>query len=488
MAKKQSKPSHTVQQKISCFLIYLLPIVLYFSYYPIISIGSTESMNLEFSLPLIWLAVFALISLPKIIDIWRRFGWKKLALISLFPIYATISIFWSANTLRAILTAGILWLVVFDVLAIIVNFRDKKLWSKQAKIKLVKYYFIATALVCICCWLQCVLDLAGVNRAGSLMCAGCTYSSFGFPHPNGFAIEPQFMGNLLILPTILALYFLVVKYKKLSRKSLVWLTIFACLFSATLFLTFSRGAIYAYGIALIILIIFAIMTHHFKASLILVPVITFLFVLTVQGVFAQVSATSDTFLTGVTKAVHQLSLGTIDLRSLAFGPKNEEKITSVIIEEDEKNNVEESHFDGYAETSTDVRVGLTDAALKRWSKDLPTAIFGVGLGGAGTVIYENFPEVYNSSKEIVQNEYASILLELGVTGTILAALLILVAASPLLKLEIFAKGLFLALILAYASTLFFFSGFPNALHIYLLLPLFGILFLTKDNFLVEEEV
>ena len=39
-------------------LVKLLPLVLFFSYYPVISFGANETMNFELSLPLIWLVIF----------------------------------------------------------------------------------------------------------------------------------------------------------------------------------------------------------------------------------------------------------------------------------------------------------------------------------------------------------------------------------------------------------------------------------------------
>ena len=39
-------------------LIYTLPVVLFFSYYPVIGLGASETMNFELSLPLLWLIVF----------------------------------------------------------------------------------------------------------------------------------------------------------------------------------------------------------------------------------------------------------------------------------------------------------------------------------------------------------------------------------------------------------------------------------------------
>ena len=39
-------------------LLYVLPVVLFFSYEPVISLGANASMNFELSIPLIWLVLF----------------------------------------------------------------------------------------------------------------------------------------------------------------------------------------------------------------------------------------------------------------------------------------------------------------------------------------------------------------------------------------------------------------------------------------------
>ena len=53
-------------------LVYLLPAALYCSYYPIIKLGETNSMNFELSLPLIWLVLFDAISFLNLIEIGKR--------------------------------------------------------------------------------------------------------------------------------------------------------------------------------------------------------------------------------------------------------------------------------------------------------------------------------------------------------------------------------------------------------------------------------
>ena len=177
------------------FLVYILPGVLFFSYYPLIHFGSDASMNFEISLPMIWLVLFDLLALwllikkklfKKIFRFWYLF---------LLPAFLTLSVAWSLNMIRGVLTVGILWLIY---LAGVSFWLLRDLFRVDSfKEKFWRVFFGYTIVICVWCLMQCILDLIGVSDEYTLMCVGCTYKMFGFPHPNGFAIEPQFMGNLL---------------------------------------------------------------------------------------------------------------------------------------------------------------------------------------------------------------------------------------------------------------------------------------------------
>ncbi len=446
--------------KAQIFFLCSFPVALFFSYYPTISFGANETMNYELSIPLIWLILFFLVSIPRILEFFKSFR-KKTILYFLFPFYLTISILWSPNKLRAILTTGVFWLVIFAVISIYQIFKDKNV-VKNTTLKIISIFLLATSAICVFCWLQCFLDVIGVSRESTLLCPGCTYNIFGFPHPNGFAVEPQFMGNLLIAPAILALYLLISTNK--NRKLY---TIFSFIFVSTLFLTLSRGAIYSFSIGAAFLIICYLVKKQ-KSALLSIPIIVLagIFSLITQGVLSGASPTSDTFYSGVAKAVHQLSLGKIDIREKTVDiPDQNEKI-------DSKNTpVEQAIFDGYIESSTSMRLSISERALNTWTKNAKTAIFGVGIGGAGMSVskaYEDF-----SPKEIIHNEYLSLLLEMGIIGCILAIILVTLFIRTIIKKRLF--WLF-TIVLAYALSILFFSGLPNALHIYLLPPLLYFIF------------
>lgn len=438
-------------------LIYILPAVLFFSYYPVIKLGASESMNFELSLPLIWLVVFDVVAFGIMIKKKMLFrDCRKMWVWMLFPIFVTLSVLWSLNSLRGLLTVGILWFIYFAGYA----FFSLRSILKEAGVKEIfwKMFFGSALVVCGWCLVQCILDLAGASRETSLMCAGCTYKMFGFPHPNGFAIEPQFMGNLLIAPAIVSAWFGLKK-----NKQYFWLFF---IFAVTIFLTFSRGAIYAFVVAMIFMTVFEWVRQKdwrvCKTFLIIAA--AFLFTLNLQGVMTQVSPTNDTYVDGVAKVINQLSLGVIDIRESKSEILPEEANAPNLETVDEEAKEDKAVFDGYVEESTDTRVRLTDAALMVWRKDFKTIMFGVGLGGAGQALYVN--GLSPAPKEIVQNQYASLLLETGLVGMVLMVMTLVLIVRAVYKNP--AREVIWTLILAYGITVCFFAGLPNALHIYLL--------------------
>ena len=189
----------------------------------------------------------------------------------------------------------------------------------------------------------------------------------------------------------------------------------------------------------------------------------FLFTLNTQGIMAQVSPTNDTYGSGVAKVLNHLSLGIIDIR---------QKDTNEVGDVDDKSDVAEdvgtdennSIYDGYVVESTEIRKMLTRNAIKVWSKDFRTVMFGVGIGGAGQAMYD--AGLIDSPKEIVQNEYASLLLEVGLVGVVLAIVLLIMVVRVVIKTP--ANMVILTMMVAYGVSLVFFAGLPNALQIYLL--------------------
>lgn len=456
-------------KKLYKYLLYIMPALLVFSYFPLMKLGENETMYFELSLPLLWLVVFDAVGLILVVLKYRQEIFTKIfggVLWWLFPLFVTFSVIWSLNPLRGFLTVGVMWAPLFAVLCFweLREYLDSSFW----KIFL-RWFFGSALFVCVWCVVQCILDVFGVSQDFSLLCDGCVYQMFGFPHPNGFAIEPQFMGNLLIAPIMVSLYF----YIKSNKKK--YLVLFLA-FASTLFLTFSRGAIYATVVGLCFLFSFL----YFRAKKmdrkkvcfsilksIGVFAFAFVFVLNLQGVLAAVSPTDDTYAEGISKVLNHLSLGVIDVRGEVVSNEpveNSEKTegNGEVIENEPVEN-SKSIYDGYVAESTDTRTRLFRSALTIWHQDFKTAVIGVGIGGAGQALYDN--GLSPAPREIVQNEYASLLLETGLVGISLFLVLIVMVVRVFLKS--LNAGLLLALLISFAFSLLFFSGLTNAMQIVL---------------------
>ncbi len=520
--------------KIQQIMLLCLPFCLFFSYHPVIPIFSTSTTNFELSIPLLWLLIFAILSLPENFRLYinslrvvikakshvnkapRHSSNHKtdklyphfLRLFSLiYPFFVTINSIGSPNFLRAILTSGVIWCICLSLLTILQNISQYK---TQIGKSFNKNLLIASTLASAFCWLQSILDIAGVPREATFLCKGCTSTVFGFPHPNGFAIEPQFMANLLLAPIFLSLFYLLERPKNHSNKLnsdpypasklghflRFGLPLFLI---ATLYLTLSRGAIFSFWVSVFVLFIYQIVKLIkqkycireilFRQPLIF-SVVVFLplfFTLSAQGLFTELGPTSHTFFDGVSTSVSQLSLGRIDLAKV-FHKTNENNKTHETHESNKPHlsdlNTDAAtsaqktpQFTSYIEESTNIRLNLNRLALSSWRTSLRRMLAGVGLGAAGLTLYQEFPEL-GSPKEIIQNEYLAILYEQGICGVIM---IICVAILFVLTYKLHNKNHEKTLIygrvlaLSFALTLCFFSGLPNALHIYLLTPLLFLL-------------
>ena len=519
--------------KIQQIMLLCLPFCLFFSYHPVIPILSTATTNFELSLPLLWLLTFTILSLPENFRLYvyslrivikTKYPINKpphptsrhesdklyphfLRLFSLaYPVFVTVNSIDSPNFLRAILTSGVIWCIYLSLLTILQNISQYKI---QIGKSIKKNLLVAGVFASAFCWLQSILDVAGVPREATFLCKGCTSTVFGFPHPNGFAIEPQFMANLLLAPIFLSLFYFFERPKNYHNKlnsdlyPASKLGHFLCLglplfLIATLYLTLSRGAIFSFWISVFVLFIYQIVKLIKQKSCrqeilfrqpLIFSIVVFLplfFTLLAQGLFTELGPTSHTFFDGVSTSVSQLSLGCIDLAKVFHKTKenneNHEAHESNKHLSDLKTNATTSvqkspQFTGYIEESTNIRLNLNRLALSSWRTSTRRILVGVGLGATGLTLYQEFPEL-GSPKEIIQNEYLAILYEQGICGVIMVicTAILFVLTYKLHnknheKTSIYGR----VLILSFALTLCFFSGLPNALHIYLLTPLLFLL-------------
>ena len=509
---------------------WILPIVLFFSYYPVIPLFSTESSNYEFSLPLLWLLLMGILSLPIFLADLCNLITKKTPLtkvpvqipliLSSIPLYFSLTLFWSSNKFRGLMTAGIIWCLYLSLLTFY-----KNIILKKTPLSLEKPFLWGATLASGFCWLQAILNTLNIPGDQILLCLGCTNLSFGFPHPNGFAIEPQFMGNLLLAPAIFLVFRVIHPKTHQTRKSKILYLALAGFIISTLFLIFSRGATYSFFLSVAVIFLYEVFCAKKKlliaskiVSIILFPLI---FVTLAQGLMSELGPTSDTFLGGVSRSISQMTLGRVKIpRPEAKNPSTTSNESSSLSSNNNVNTNASAHssvnstsnaplFNGYITESTDIRVKLSRMGLRLAFSHPGQFFFGSGLGSSGVALYQAFPEL-GSTKEITQNEYVAILVETGFIGILIifcsgicvfclcyshkkpVKLSFKQSMKQSMKKSNFtsliphitpAKLYFISLILAYAASVCFFSGLPNALHIYLVPVLYPALFAKNFEFL-----
>ena len=456
--------------KIRHGLVLCLPAILFLSNFPLLQFGENSSMHFKLNLPLLWLGLFSLLSVKTAVSYFKAH--LKTPLLG-FPIVLMISCLTSINPIRALFTFLVVSCLIISIIALSEFFHQMPAPKKPQFLNQLKRIFLtSSAIISLFCVLQLLTDALGLSNTITRICSNCTTQIFGFPHANGLAIEPQFMGSLLIAPLFFALNSLL---KNKNKKSQIKLILVGILIFMALLLTLSRGAIFSIVIALFFLLVFL---KSLKKTLKIagLTTISVILALVFQGSLATVGPTNTSFEQAVSTAVNQLTLGKIALvdnqaqskpennsESIKNSTENPTELTKDPAENPTKDPT--PRFTGYVTESTDRRLELATFALKITAAHPTNTLFGTGLGSAGTEMYVHFPKRQGQEKEIVQNQYLETILEIGFIGLIL----LILSLVTFIKLSSFNfEPYTVATLLAFAISLCFFSGYPNALHIYLL--------------------
>ena len=443
---RQSLPSWLAAASVTEKLVLLAPVAVWFSYFPTISFGRQSGTNLELSIAVICAVIVALVGLPQI---WnrRQFLWQQKAvwLLAMFVGWNLLSVIWSVNPLRSILVSG-LWSVLFlDFLVI---------YSLPSLKKMVSPLMSITVTTAVAMSLLAIVQVVYGAWFDWGLCNG-------FVRPSGFAIEPQFFGSLLIAPILL------VSYRLLRDKATKYDVISLCLMFMALYLTLSRGAMYAVVAAVLVqtvLVSWRTSANWLRplAVVVMVLVGSFVFGMMWHGIFTQLNPrVADGFYQSITKSISHLSLGKINLPNLTPQQLPQESTSATSSQEVTPDSPPKAVFDGYVAKSTEERTGMSQLALEVWIKSPTQFLFGVGAGGAGRAIFQQSGKT-SGEFEIVQNEFLSIGVELGIVGVVLLLVLLL----ALCRKTYAKKALAWPIILGFVLQWMFFSGLPNALHIY----------------------
>ena len=137
-------------------------------------------MYLELTLPLIWLGFFALLSLKPVLKYLK----ENLKTPLLFaPLFLVLTLLWSSDKLRGILTVGVVLCLFISILGIKDLVRNATLIKNTKKI-----FLFTTALVCLFCIVQVFLDAIGADKSLTLLCENCV--SYGFSPSRADFLKP----------------------------------------------------------------------------------------------------------------------------------------------------------------------------------------------------------------------------------------------------------------------------------------------------------
>lgn len=430
----------------------MAPIMIWFSYLPRISLAEDGTMNYELSLTLIYVVILAIVGLPRVWHHRSELRQSRLVrLASAFVGWSGLCVIWSDNHTRGLLTFAVYATLYLVFLALVAE----RCLLCQLLPKLVRVAIRVTASACLLAIIQIILGTFVVADRHALgLCAGCVAGQFGFIRPNLLAIEPQFLGSLLLAPLLYITYLTLQGKHDYAKQPLLLV-----LMLTTLWLTLSRGAIYAYLASLVVMIL---LVRKWRRQLAVVGLIALSLVicLVCQGALASTNPRIDSsFTQAVSTSLNHLSMGII---RLPYQRKSLTSLPSIPREHDKQ-----PAYHGYVAESTNVRLSLTKTALAAWrSNRLSQQLFGTGLGSAGIVLARQTGSRYQ--KEIVQNEFVEVLLERGLVGlALLGGLVVLYGRLCFQRRDHLA----LTILVAYLTQWCFFSGLPNALHIYLVLAL-----------------
>lgn len=348
--------------------LVLLPIALFFSYTPVIPLGTgSYHTHYELSLAELALAGFVLINLPAL---WRArrqvSAHRAVQLASGFALYASLSVFWSPEPLRAAATSAVIWTFVLSFMSLLSYSNLRQLARPVVSV------FIATAVgMSLFALYQTAAGAVPTLSQSTLLCAGCQANQFGFPRPNAFAIEPQFFGSLLLAPSLFLIFLLLRKKQSWTIHLALVLVLLA------LFLTLSRGALYALVVGMLVLC--GLQRAAYKRFVVPLALtgLSLVGALATQGLAAAANPTVGvSFSQAVAVSIHQLTLGTIDIRA-----RPEPRPAQATV--DTSPTEDRAIFNGYVARSTNERLDATCQALGIWQQTPSHVLFGTGLGGTG---------------------------------------------------------------------------------------------------------
>lgn len=409
-----------------------------FSYLPLLQFGMITGTHIDVSLVYIALMFTAICAVPEVwrhrTVVWSYPAWRWLIAYQLF---VSLSVLWSQNVSRALLTIAFGWALIAVVSLVLVYRAPLKRHSPTIE------RWVRIAIYVSLWWAgwQLIGDAFHMPNWTTLLPPQYGGDVFGVARPTAFALEPQFFGSLLLVVFGIGVHRSITQTQWSDGPLLVVVTTF-------LLLTLSRGALVA-SVAIVVLLI-ATQRHSRRALLrtggllvlgVGIGFVTLFCLASIRGGAITSGAVS------VRAAVEHLSVGYFRF-STPSQPTH--SVASVA-----------SPTPSYIQSSTDSRLSMAQVALQIWRS---SPLTGVGVGSFGAASRELSP-IYPLST-VANNYYLELLAEVGMIGLLLFGGFITTILHNLGKQR---NWLLLALLVGVLSQWWFFSGNANVIHVWILL-------------------
>lgn len=240
-----------------------------------------------------------------------------------------------------------------------------------------KYLYISTTIVLVIGFYQYFGDVFGLEPAFTGLREIYQKEIFGFPRIQSTALEPLFYGSFLLIPYLLLLTRRLVSNKTISaRHSILFIAIVT-----QLFLTVSRGAIYAGIVASLVLAVGLVMQKRVQLRSLLPSLV-------------------------------YIAVGALLALIMTWLPANFIKEPGLNAnDKTEKLLVQTSNFD-----SQDDRIRNRELASQAFAQ---APILGIGPGNFSNYAIKKFPAYEEAAPVIVNNETLELAAEAGIIGFIL---------------------------------------------------------------------
>lgn len=410
----------------------------HFSFWPTVSIGDTGGSGVE--LAMLSGLLIAGYAIKNYYNELYNFMMKHkyiFFLIAWFAYGSILTLFKTSEHGINILRIGYLGSMLFTYLSVFFLLKTKK--AKLLPIlKGWVYLAIGLSFVVIAQFLAAAFSDLGLIKDSYAV------GVFSFPRAHGFAFEPLFFANWLILPVLYSLYSLKERYS-------IQIELTTLLIITALMLTLSRGAFYGLVAATVCLVAYRFSVASTKR--LFRPVLAGSVVaLLLIGVSSSVN--NSTFSNGIGRYLDHATLG-------VFNREGANNVEATVVkdgdDEQRKSFVNITGIDnqGVVEGSTKGRLEANGAAKQIFTDSPANALLGVGLFRFGEEAHERDPEIFTSTKQLSNNQLLDVVIETGLVGLALIAGFVFFAFKKLGRVQPLVAFSVVALLVQFLT----FSGY-----------------------------